>query len=184
MISHGRGESTSGIFTHPKGSLRNDKEKNCNEEWGNHNFNSHSLRVGFINIQTFPTHIGHHKNNNIIKLFHDYHLSVLGLAEINLFWPSLPHDQQMSERTRRWFEHTKSFTSCNMKNTHMKDQRGGTATILRDKIVHTSYGCRSDHLGRWMTMTFRGRDGHNFHTITAYRPQPNTNPYGVYQQLL
>ena len=33
-------------------------------------------------------------------------------------------------------------------------------------------------------MTFRGRDGHNFHTITAYRPQPNTNPYGVYQQLL
>ena len=33
-------------------------------------------------------------------------------------------------------------------------------------------------------MTFRGKKGYNFHIVTAYRPQSNNNPYGVYQQLL
>ena len=96
-------------------------DKNCDE---------HSLRVGFLNIQTFPTAITHHKNNNIIQLIHEYHLSALGLAETNLYWPSIPHDQQISERTRQWFEHTTSYTACNTCNTRMKDQRGGTATIV------------------------------------------------------
>ena len=66
----------------------------------------------------------------------------------------------------------------------MRNQRVGTAIIARGKMVHACYGCEADPLGRWTTMTFRGRGGHNLHTISAYRPQANKNPYGVYQQLL
>ena len=131
MIANTRGESKSGISTHPKGHRHNDKENSSNDEWGDVNSSDHSLRIGFINIQTFPSHISHHKNNNLIQLFYDYHLSVLGLAETNLYWPALPYDQQIGERTRKWFEHTKSYSSCNVKNTRMRNQRGGTAIFAR-----------------------------------------------------
>ena len=129
MIATTWGESMSENSAHPKGNMENDKGIYCNDEWGDKNCNEHSLCVGFINIQTFPTSIKHHKNSNMIQLIHDYHLSVLGLAETNLYWPSIPHDQQIAERTRQWFEHTVSYSACNTCNTKMTNQRGGSAII-------------------------------------------------------
>ena len=184
MINNPWSKSQNDTSTYSKRKDHNDKDECIDGEWGDQNNASHSLRIGFLNIQTFPQLPGHHKNSNIRNLIHDYHLSVLGLAEMNLYWPSLPYDQQLAERTRQWFEQVKTFTSCNTCNTKMRGQRGGTATILRGSIVNTNYGCSADHLGRWTIMTHRGRGGHNLHIITAYRPQRNSNPYGVYQQQL
>ena len=88
MIVSTQGESMSGISTHPQGSLENDKEINCNDELGDKNCNDHSLCVGFKNIQIFPTNLVHHKNSMI-----NYStLSVLELAETNLYWPSVPYE--------------------------------------------------------------------------------------------
>ena len=113
------------------------KMDNCNSDiWGDENCNNHSLRVGFINIQSFPANLQHHKNNNIRNLIHDYKLSVLGLAEVNLFWPALTHEQQLIERTRTWFEIVSTYTAYNKENTKMREQRGGTAIIAKGKFVH------------------------------------------------
>ena len=71
------GKEISGNSSYPKGYMKENKENNCNDEWGDRNCSDHSLRVGFINIQTFPTSIHHHKNNNIRNLFHDYKLSAV-----------------------------------------------------------------------------------------------------------
>ena len=39
----------------------------------------------------------------------------------------------------------------------MRNQRGGTAIIAQGKLVHACFGSDADPLGRWTTMTFRGR---------------------------
>ena len=128
-------KETNDAPTYSRGPIQNDKGNNNFDIWGDENCENHSLRVGFINIQTFPTSIHHHKNNNIRNLFHDYNLSILGLAEVNLYWPALSYEQQIIERTNTWFERVTSYTSCNRENTKIKNQRGGTAIIARGRSV-------------------------------------------------
>ena len=165
MSSNTWSKSMNGMSTYSRGSIRQTTDDDKFDFWGDKNCDNHSLRVGFINIQTFPTSIHHHKNNNIRNLFHDYKLSILGLSEVNLHWPALSHDQQLIERTQTWFERVTSFTSCNVENTRMKNQRGGTAIIANGDICSSTYGYTSDKLGRWTVLTFRGKDGVNLHTI-------------------
>ena len=184
MSSSSQSKIMNDTSAYSKGQTQINTDTSDFDIWGDENCESHSLRVGFINIQTFPANLQHHKNNNIRNLIHDYKLSILGLAEINLYWPALTHDQQMVERTRSWFERVSTYTACNKENTKMREQRGGTAIIARGQICSSSYGYRADHLGRWTMITFRGKDGVNYHAISAYRPQRNANPYGVYQQLV
>ena len=157
MIPNTRSKSKNGASAYSNGIKRTDKDIINSDFWGDPNCDNHSLRIGFINIQTFPSLIGHYKNSSIRNLIHDYHLSILGLAEMNLYWPALTHEQQLSECSRSWFERVQSYTACNKMNTIMKGQRGGTAIIAQGKICTSSYGNSADSLGRWTVMTFRGR---------------------------
>ena len=54
--------------------------------------------------------------------------------------------------------------------------------IARDQFAHRCYTREYDYLGRWMVLTFRGKEGLVLRVVTAYRPIPGSGPYTVYQQ--
>ena len=104
------------------------------------------------------------------------------MAETNLYWPSVSTHQQIQERTRGWFQTTVSAAACNRHNTKVPNQQGGAAMIARDQFAHRCYTRGYDYLGRWMVLTFRGKEGLALRVVTAYRPIPGSGPYTVYQQ--
>ena len=121
-----RGESNGDRLTHPEGMTRGDKSRSDTDHWGDQVEQHHeALRLGFLNIQTFPKHVLHHKNGDIIQLINDNKLNCLGMAETNLHWPSTSTQQQIQGRTRGWFETTISAAACNKHNTKVLNQPGG-----------------------------------------------------------
>ena len=101
----------------------------------------------------------HHKNGCLRQLVNDNHLNGLGLAEVNTYWLLLAPAQQIQERTGRWFDSTVAAAAYNKYNTKIVNQQGGTTVIARGQLGHKSYERLYDKLGRWMMMSFRGRDG-------------------------
>ena len=91
-----RGEQRGVRPTHPEGQVSLDTGLEVGEYWGDVSTTTHqSLRLGFINIQSFPTSLMHHKNGCLIQLVNDNHLNALGLGEVNTYWPSLSSAQQI-----------------------------------------------------------------------------------------
>ena len=177
-----RGESNSRRITHPEGKTRGGKSLSVSDHWGDTATQHHALRLGFLNIQTFPKHVLHHKNGDIIQVINDNHLNCLGMAEVNLHWPMVSTQQQIQERTRGWFETTVSAAACNRHNTKVPNQQDGAAILARDQFAHRCFSREYDSLGRWMVLTFRGREGLALRVVSAYRPIPGSGPYTVYQQ--
>ena len=68
-----------------------------------------------------------------------------------------------------------------MHNTKVPNQQGGAAIIARDQFAHRCFSREYDSLGRWMVLTFRGREGLALRVVSAYRPIPGSGPYTVYQ---
>ena len=66
MIANDRGKSKDSVSTYPEGPWQNDKDNRLFEEWGDSNSTSYSLRIGFLNIQSFPSDTSHYKNSNIL----------------------------------------------------------------------------------------------------------------------
>ena len=108
-----RGESNGGRLTHPEGMTRGGKSLGAEDYWGDEPAQHHALRLGFLNIQTFPKHVLHQKNGDIIQLINENKLNCIGLAETNLYWPSASTQQQIQERTRGWFQTTVAAGACN-----------------------------------------------------------------------
>lgn len=179
-----RGESDGGRLTHPEGKTRGGKSLIVADHWGDKATKHQALRLGFLNIQTFPKHVLHYKNGDIIQLINDNHLNCLGMAEVNLHWPSVSTQQQIQERTRGWFETTVSAAAYNKHTTKVSNQQGGADILARDQFAHMCFSRVYDLLGRWMVLTFRGREGLALRVVSAYRPIPGSGPYLVYQQQL
>ena len=104
------------------------------------------------------------------------------MAETNLHWPSTSTQQQIQERTRGWFETTVSAAACNKHNTRVPNQQGGAAILAREQFAHRCFTRGYDSLGRWIVLSFRGKDGLALRVVSAYRPIPGSGPYTVYQQ--
>ena len=117
-------------------------------------------------------------------MVNDNHLNGLGLAELNTYWPLLSTAQKIQERTGRWFDGTVAVASYNKHNKKIVNQQGGTAVIVRDQLGHRSYEQLYDKLGRWMVISFRGKDGMALRIVSGYRPQSTRGPFTVYQQQL
>ena len=185
MSPYTRGESNGARPTHPEGKVPYGTGWEIKDYWGGDSTIEHqSLRFGFLNIQTFPTNVLHHKNGCIVKIVNDNHLNCLGMAEMNIYWPAVSTQQQLQERTRGWFETTVSAAAYNKENTKFHNHQGGTAIIARSQFAHRSYKRLYDKLGQWMMMTFRGKEGMGLMVISVYRPQISKRPYMVYQQQL
>ena len=126
------------------------------DHWGDTATQHHALQLGFLNIQTFPKHVLHHKNGDIIQVINDSHLNCLGMAEVNLYWPMVSTQQQIQERTRGWFETTVSAAACNMHNTNQQ----GEAAVLARINSHTcaSHGNTLHWGGRWFLHSEEEKD--------------------------
>ena len=180
-----RGEQRGVRPTHPEGTVSIDTGRDSVDHWGDDSTVKHqSLRLGFINIQSFPSNLMHHKNGCLRQLVNDNHINGLGLAEVNTYWPLLAPAQQIQERTGGWFDSTVAAAAYNKHNTKIVNQRGGTAVIAREQLGHKSYERLYDKLGRWMMMSFRGKDGMALRVVSGYRPQPSEGANTVYQQQL
>jgi len=180
-----RGEQYGVRPTHPEGQVSLDTGLEAEEHWGDDPTASHkSLRLGFININSFPTSLMHHKNGCLRQLVNDNHLNALGLAEVNTYWPSLSTAQQIQERTRGWFDNTVAAAAYNTHNTRISNQQGGNAIISREHLSHRSYKRLYDKLGRWFMTSYRGKNGLALRVVAAYRPQSVRGPFTVYQQQL
>ena len=75
-----RGESNDDRHAYPEGQIPNGKGQLVNDHWGDQPTNHQELRIAFLNIQTFPNSVTHHKNGCIIQLMNDNHIDCLGLA--------------------------------------------------------------------------------------------------------
>ena len=140
-----RGESNGGRLTHPEGMTLEGKSLGAEDHWGDEPAQHQALRLGFLNIQTFPKHVMHHKNGDIIQLINENKLNCIGLAETNLYWPSASTQQQIQERTRGWFQTTIAAGACNKYNTKVSNQQGGAAMIARDQFAHRCFTRSYDH---------------------------------------
>ena len=82
-----RGEQSGVRPTHPEGIVSIDTGQETEDHWGDDSTVKHqSLRLGFINIQSFPSNLMHHKNGCLRQMVNDNHLNGLGLAEVNTYW--------------------------------------------------------------------------------------------------
>ena len=108
-----RGEANGVESTHHEGQVPTGTDSDIGEHWGDNPTIAHqSLRLGFINTNTFPASTVHHKNGCLIQLVNDNHLNGLGLVDLNTYWAMLLTEQQLQERTKGWF------------NTHTHDSGG------------------------------------------------------------
>ena len=123
-MRHGRNKSTSGRLTCSEGPTRNGNSL-TDKGWGDINQKDHGLRIGFMNVNSFPMDSKQLKNSSIIQLYKQYHLHLLGMAEMNIYWPKLTHSQQLSEQVRPWFEQRATVAACNIHGTKVRNQPGG-----------------------------------------------------------
>ena len=175
-----RGEKNCVRPTHPEGKINDCSGPEVADHWGDLPTEHQALRVGLLNIRTFPSTVMHHKNKSIFQMINDHHLDCLGMTEINTYWPSLSTQQQLQERTREWFDTTVSAEAYNYHNTRMCNQQGGAAIIAKHQLVHRSCKRKYDTLVRWMMMSFKEKKGLNLRVVSAYRQQTSTDPYTVY----
>ena len=106
------------------------------------------------------------------------------MAEVNMYWPSVSTQHQIQERTRGWFETTVSTAAYNIQSTQITNQKGGMVLIISDWLAHRCFSRDYDILGRWMVISFQGRDGLFLRVVSAHIPQLGIDPYTVYQQHL
>ena len=74
------------------------------DHWGDVASKHQVLRVGFLNIQTFPNYLMYHKNDSVIQLVNNNHINCLGLAKnepILAIGQHIPTTTRMSKGVNR-----------------------------------------------------------------------------------
>ena len=100
-------------------------------------------------------------------------VDVLGLSEVNINWDMVEQKDNIWERTEGWFENIKLTAAHNKRDPNSERvQPGGTITIAKDDIVHTTRGAGTDEsgLGRWSWIKFTGKQQYKTRVVTVYSP--------------
>ena len=87
MIQLARGESNSIRPTHTEGNVQECTGLGGENHWGDYHGKHNELRIGYLNIQTFPSDVTHHTNGSIIQLMNKNHIDFLGMSEMNTYLP-------------------------------------------------------------------------------------------------
>ena len=116
-----------------------------------------------------------------------YGVDALALQELNVNWSKVRPAQTLHHRARRWKEDVRSTTANNTDDPSFpRHQYGGTGVIAMDKLAHCFHKSQSDfrNLGRWSSMSFRGKGGKITRIVSCYCPvKPSTFHGGsVYTQ--
>ena len=143
-----------------------------------------TLRVGFLNINTFPTSPFHPKNTLLRTHLTDHEIDISCLAELNTQWSLIHPDERLKERVRPWWAQSATNVSYNSINTRSSFQPGGSAIICVDKAAARLFSRGEDQskLGRWCWVRLRGRGGVFLRVISAYHPCQSTGPHSTYMR--
>ena len=113
---------------------------------------------------------------------------ILGLAETNVNWSRVPAKDTLWESTRTWFEHRIISVGYNIRDKvgKHKQQQGGTATLLKDKIAHRhrDNGFDETGLGRWAWVRIAGKQGCVTRFVNVYCPLKTGKGNTIYTQQL
>lgn len=153
---------------------------------------NNSVRILFSNIGGLGNLYDKKKVDKLddIKMFLCKHeIDVVGLAETNTDWRTLPVGQSLWSRTSSWFQSRRISTSHNSKTAPMIGkyyQIGGTLTMAIDKVASRPLTIGEDHkgYGRWSWIRMQGKDHKVTRFVTAYCPCKSNNEAGAYSQQL
>lgn len=146
-----------------------------------------NLRISFVNANGVPQLPSHEKNDAIFQFFHRHSIDILGMTEVNRNWRHLPESHNWHNRTRTWWESSKSSISYNTNDSSSTAfQPGGTITQAINKAAHRviETGRDKSNLGRWSWIKLQGKNNIKLRVITAYRPcKPSSaGPNTAYSQ--
>ena len=165
----------SGVFGH------HIRKKDCN-----------SIRILFQNIGGLGDLFKDkepEKLTRLKKFLIKHEIDVVGMAETNTDWRTLPIENNLWNRTASWFQSRRISVSHNDKvapKTGRYFQVGGTTTMLIDEMASRPLQPGSDEkgYGRWSWITLTGKDNRATRFVTAYCPCKSTNTSGAYAQQL
>ena len=119
---------------------------------------------------------GNYKAERLKHLFKQYDVDSIGLQEVCINWSALKPSETLAALLRDSTVPLKSVSSHNTLQSKNggRTQRGGTATILRDRLASYVKANGTGHdptgLGRWSWYLLEGSPGHKTRVITAYAP--------------
>ena len=141
------------------------------EPWGDvSSLKSHNcFRIAFQNINGFNNH-PHIKIHSLFQHMSDYQIDAFGAAEANTNWT---RTSSLYEQTLGLFESRRVVTShLTAQSFPQAYQPGGVFILARDQLANRSFTSSNDprRLGRWASLSFRGRDSVIFRFVVVYRP--------------
>jgi Reverse transcriptase (RNA-dependent DNA polymerase) len=146
---------------------------------------SHSLRIAFRNINSFPMSAANSRNLELTKDINDGGFDILGLGETNIAWNRLPEADSLKERFRGTFEAANYNASHNSAiDWTAKRQSGGTLTVTNSPTCYRIIKTGNDpkRYGRWNWILLRGSHDIKVRIITCYRPVKAQGATSAYQQ--
>jgi len=173
---------------------RKEKEKTKEQHQDNEEFgdkigekNNNELRLLHININGIPMTKEDRKNDQIFQALAQNKIDIVGLTEINRYWPKMNEKDRWRQRTQGWWETSKTTMAYNTKDsTNSTFQPGGTMITSIGKPAHRIDETGKDEtgLGRWTWQKMKGKRNIRLRIISAYRPCiPSTaGPTTAYSQ--
>ena len=152
-----------------------------------------SIRILFQNIGGLGDLYQDKEPEKIVRLkkfLIKHNVDVVGIAETNTDWRTLPTENNLWNRTSSWFQSRRLSVSHNDKvapKTGRYFQVGGTLTMLIDEMASRPLQTGSDEkgYGRWSWIVLTGKDNRVTRFVTAYCPcKSTTNTSGTYSQQL
>ena len=114
-----------------------------------------------------------------------YKIDIMGVAETNVNWRKVKHQDRLYERSKSWWEASRVHHASNLTDkTSPKHQFGRVANFSVGKILFwcQSHGKDPTNLGRWVQTCYNRKEGIKLKVITAYAPGPYTTTRSVNAQ--
>ena len=138
-----------------------------------------------MNINSIPTLNSSPKNNMIYQSLVKAEADIVGFSETNRNWNKMESDHRWYERTKGWFESSKSSIAHNVRDIESTTyQPGGNLLLSINKASHRVLATDRDPtgLGRWTSTSYRGRRNIVLRVIVAYRACRSSGPNLAYMQ--
>lgn len=112
------------------------------------------------------------KDREIRAYMEEADIDVMSLTETNVKWSLVEEKDRIWARVSSWFENVRVAVGYNTLDTNAsRDQRGGTALIIRGKLALTmTTGADESKLGRWTWVLIKGTNNTNTRIVSAYSP--------------
>ena len=111
------------------------------------------FKLGFLNVNGLQAEKWKEKNTEIFRTIKKYQFDVMGLSEVNIYWPKINHTNRWEDRVAigKW-NNTRSSISYNKHDSAtLAFQPGGCIQLITDRASarFISDGKDSSGLGRW-----------------------------------